>query len=223
MILEQQIAEANEFLSDLPALHHWGGPPQVGGLNPAIGRRIIDVMNRYETPRVIETGAGASTLLFLVLGAELTSIAPDSALHQRIVDEAGRRQIDLHALRFVCEPSEWALPRLASAGRRVDIALIDGHHGWPNVFVDFCYVNAMLGKGGTLLLDDLQLYSVGQLARQLAEEPGFELRAVDDKMATFVKLDDAPGLADWRMQPYIERQTRTEPSTADLLREHLAN
>ena len=222
MIAEQQLAVANDFLGDLPALHHWGGPPQVGGLNKLIGRRIIDVMGRYEAPRVVETGAGASTLLFLVLGAELTSIAPDAKLYQRILDEAARRRIDAHALRFVCEPSERALPRLAAAGRRMDVALIDGHHGWPNVFVDFCYCNMMLGKGGTLLVDDLQLYSVGQLALQLAEEPGFELRAVDDKMATFTKLDDAPGLADWRMQPYIERQTAGGPSTADILRQRLA-
>jgi hypothetical protein len=222
MIAESQIADADAFLEDLPALHHWGGAPQVGGLNKAIGRRLIEVLGRYETPRVVETGAGASTLLFLVLGAELTSIAPDAKLYRRILDEADRRDIDAHTLRFVCEPSELALPRLAASGRRVDVALIDGHHGWPNVFVDFCYFNMMLGTGGTLLVDDLQLYSVGQLALQLADEPGYELRAVDDKMATFTKLTDAPGLADWRGQPFIERQTATGPNTADVLRARLA-
>jgi len=223
VILDHQLAAARALLDNLPKLHYWGGPPQVGGLNQKIGARLIDEVGRYDAPRVIETGAGATTLLFLGLGAGVTTIAPDPGLQERIMAEAAVRGIDTARLQFVCEPSEVALPRLAASGQRVDVALIDGHHGWPNVFVDFCYFNAMLGSGSTLLVDDLQLYSVGQLAYQLVEEPDFELMAVDDKLATFRKLTDAPSLPDWRSQPFIERLTAAGPSAADELSGLLVN
>lgn len=223
MTTSTELGSAHALLADLPRLHHWGGDPQVGGLNTTIGERLIAEVGRFGSPRVIETGAGATTLLFCALGVtELTTIAPDAALQQRVIDEASRRAIATTALDFVCEPSEAALPRLAAAGHRVDVALIDGHHGWPNVFVDFCYFNMMLGAGATLLVDDVQLYSVAQLALLLVEEPTFELVAVDDKLATFRKVADAPSLPDWRHEPFIERLTREAPSAVDVLRARLA-
>jgi len=202
---------AEALLADLPKLHYWGGSPQVGGLNRPIGERMIAELSRYDAPRVVETGAGASTLLFCCLEpGGLTSIAPTSDLRDRILAEAESRQIGVDRLRFICERSETALPRIAADGDRYDVGLIDGCHNWPSVFVDFCYINMMLPAGGTLFVDDIQLYSVSQLYRLLLQQDLFEYVALDGKMATFRKLADRPFLPEWNGEPYIAQNSPVE-------------
>jgi Methyltransferase domain len=197
-------AGALAYLQDLPTLHHWGGREQVGGLDRRIGRRIVNELEALDRPVVLETGAGATTLLFLLLDVgRLTSIAPDEELHARVLTEARGRQIDTERLRFVVDRSEWALPPMAAAGERLDVALVDGNHGWPAVFVDFCYVNVMLRRDGILFLDDVQLHSVSQLYLLLRHQPGYERIALEGKFATFRKVSDEPFLPDWAAQPFI--------------------
>jgi hypothetical protein len=205
-------AEARELLGDLPRLHHWRGAPQVGGLNSVIGERIITELDRYESPRIVETGAGATTLLFCCLGPEaLTSIAPDEGLRDRIVAEAETREIAVDRLRFICARSELALPRLAAEGGRVDAGLIDGSHSWPAVFVDFCYLNMMMSAGATLFIDDVHLYSVAQLYLLLRQQDDFEYVALDNKLATFRKAGDRPFLPEWPGQPHIAQNSTIPP------------
>jgi hypothetical protein len=202
------LVAARGLLADLPRLHYWGGAEQVGGLNREIGDRIIAEHARYDSPRVIETGAGATTLLFCCLDPEVvTSIAPDASLHDRILEEAAAREIPVDRLRFVCDRSEVALPEIAREGDRVDVALIDGSHNWPSVFVDFCYVNMMMRAGGTLFVDDVQLYSVSQLYFLLRKQKEFEFVAMDGKLATFRKLADRPFLPEWNGEPYIKENS----------------
>jgi hypothetical protein len=197
--------KARAYLHDLPKLHIWSDVAQVGGLNPYIGGRIIEVVSELGSPRILETGAGATTLLFLLLAPQsVTTIAPDRALHDRVHKEAADRGIDTRPLRFLIERSELALPQLAAAGESIDVALIDGNHGWPAVFVDFCFINYMLCKDGVLLVDDIQLHSVAQLFLLLRNQPDYELLSIEDKQATFRKVTDGQWLPDWRQEPFIE-------------------
>jgi hypothetical protein len=205
-------AAARALLDDLPLLHRWGGAERVGGLNHVIGERIIVELGRYDAPRAVESGAGNTTLLFCTLGvAGVTSIAPDAGLHERMLAAAAEREISVERLRFLCERSETALPRLAAEEEEFEIGLIDGSHNWPSVFVDFCYMNMMMPKGGTLFVDDTHLYSVAQLCLLLRQEAAFEYVAVDAKLATFRKLTDARFLPEWRSQPYVEQNTLSPP------------
>jgi Methyltransferase domain len=196
---------ARALLANLPKLHYWRGEEQVGGLTSVIGERMITEVARYDSPRVIETGAGATTLLFSSLDpGALVSIAPDAELRDRIFAEATKRQIALTRLFFVCDRSELALPRMAADRNRFHVGLIDGSHTWPSVFVDFCYLNMMMPAGGTLFVDDTHLYSVSQLFHLLQQQKEqFELIGLDDKMATFRKLGDRRFLPEWNRQPFI--------------------
>jgi len=195
---------AHALLDNLPKLHFWDGKPQVGGLDRQIASCLMDGFESVANPRVLETGAGASTLLFLTLGpASLTSIAPDDRLRQRIFEEAAARNIASAPLRFLVERSEEALPRLALDGETIDVGFIDGNHGWPAVFVDFCYINMMLRRGGVLFVDDLQLHSVAQLFLLLRQQEQFEFNRLDGKLAMFTKLSDERFLPDWRQEPFV--------------------
>jgi hypothetical protein len=208
---QDQRSRVHALLANLPKLHYRQGAHRVGGLDKRLGNRIVAELGRFESPRVIETGVGATTLLFCLLNpAVVMSIERDGRVRDRTLREAAARDISLDRLRFIQERSEIALPRLAAEGERFDVGLIDGSHNWPAVFVDFCYINMMLRADGTLFVDDIHLHSVSELYLLLCEQEQFECVALDDKLATFRKLDESRFLPEWRRQPYIARNTPVE-------------
>jgi predicted O-methyltransferase YrrM len=163
-----------QYLSALPLLHTWDeGKTWVAGgfkrkhLGPLI--RFLK-KNLPTSPAILETGAGNSTISFLFLKpGRLVSIDPALGLHERIRAYCETHGISTKGLEPLTDRSEWTLPILASNMRagagEFDFALIDGCHNWPSVFVDFYYSNYMLKQGGYIMLDDLQLHSVKELAR----------------------------------------------------------
>jgi len=195
------------LLDDHPFLHRdRHGAPKDGGLTRGMARRFTEELSAFDRPRIVETGTGLSTLLFLCLDpAQVISISPAPDLHERALAEADSRGIDTGPLRLVADCSESALPLLALVEHlEIDAGFIDGCHGWPAVFVDFCYLNRMLRPGGLLFVDDLQLFPVAQLVCLLrAQRPHFEFVAVDGKMATFRKVVDHQYLPDWRLEPFL--------------------
>ena len=207
------IEQANAVIDERPFLHvDRFGEPKDGGLTRRLGDRFIHELSGLDRPRIAETGTGCSTLVFLSLdpGAVIT-ISPAPELHDRTRAEAISRGIDLSPARFVDDRSETALPLLALVeGVELDAAFIDGNHGWPAVFVDFCYLNRMLRPGGLMFIDDVQIYAVAQLVCLLREQqPHYEFVAIDGKMATFRKGLDLPYLPDWRTEPFITANTAT--------------
>jgi precorrin-6B methylase 2 len=207
------IEQARAVIADHPLVHvDRHGTPKDGGLNRPMGERFIEELSVLDRPRIAETGSGLSTLVFLSLDpGSVISISPAPELHDRIRAQAVERGIDVAPLRFINDRSETALPLLALVEEvELDAAFIDGNHGWPAVFVDFCYLNRMLRPGGLMFIDDIQLYAVAQLVCLLREQtPHYEFVCVESKMATFRKGLDLPYLPDWRMEPFITSNTAT--------------
>ena len=160
------VEQARGVVTDHPLVHRTrDGAPKDGGLTPRLAERFIEELSALSKPRIVETGSGLSTLVFLALDpGSVITISPAPELHERIRAEATARGIDLTPARFVDDRSEAALPLLALVeGLEIDAAFIDGNHGWPAVFVDFCYLNRMLRPGGLMFVDDVQVYAVAQL------------------------------------------------------------
>lgn len=169
--------------------------------------------NLPKNPKIIETGAGNSTLCFLQVPASVVSIAPDPELFERIRAYCDRMEIPIGGLSPVVEGSEWALPRMAKDGMSnepsADFALIDGCHNWPMVMVDFCYLNYLVKKGGFIMLDDIQLHSVKELARLLsADTENYKMVCdVHGKSLIFEKKTDRRLEPEWGLQPYIRMRS----------------
>ena len=100
--------------------------------------------------------------------------------------------------------------------RRFDVALIDGGHGWPTVFVDFCYANMMMRSGSVLLLDDIQIYAVGELARLLEQQPGFTLKEEIGKLQVWEKETASP-LPTRTSRRAVHRRDEQEPAEQALV------
>jgi hypothetical protein len=88
-----------------------------------------------------------------------------------------------------------------------EVAFIDGNHGWPSVFVDFCYLNMMMPEGALLFVEGVHVYACEQLLLLLQGQPEFELVSLVEKQATFRKTTKAKFLPDWRGEPFVLANT----------------
>lgn len=197
------------IITDNPKLHDWGQGPKAGGLSGAIVSTIANyLLDEFGEGKFtsLETGAGLSTLVFAA-ARPLKHIAvnPSKDVYDRLLVEAEARGLDLSSVQYVIEYSENVLPDLAKA-TRLDLGLIDGGHGWPAVFVDFCYVNMMLRKGGVMIVDDILLFPCTQLFLLLKHQPGWRIEhIVGSKTAFFRKETDSKLMPDFGGQPYLKQ------------------
>lgn len=206
----------SDYLDNIPLLHTWDGGKtwNTGGFAKEHLGSLFKFFQENLAPRptILETGAGNSTITFLLLRpGSLTSICPDKDLLDRIRSFCVKQGIEVGPWAAYLDGSEWALPKLAdlsrTSGATLDIALIDGCHNWPMVFVDFCYVHFLLKRGGYLIVDDLQLHTVKELARLLAEGDDYA-RVLDlGKAAIYRKQTDSRAMPEWAFQPYVVRKT----------------
>lgn len=210
------MTDFEKYLSNLPMLHSWDGGEtwNTGGFERDHLERLHGFLkdNLPNSPVLLETGAGNSTISFLFLAPKrLVSIAPEAKLFDRIRSYCESQHIPFSSLETYVDGSEWILPKMAAELRNttpiLDFALIDGCHNWPMAFVDFCYINQMLKAGGYLMIDDVQLHSVKELARMLAEQPGFELALDLGKSLVFRRTTEMRALGEWGQLPYIVRKT----------------
>lgn len=203
------------YLANIPLLHSWDGGVtwNTGGFQ---AEHLLSLQRFLKSrlpasPRILETGAGNSTITFLFLSpSKLVSIAPEQSLYERIVRYCEANDVSADSLEAHVARSEWVLPKLCDGvtdEKRFDFILIDGGHNWPMVFVDFFYCNYLLKPGGFLMIDDVQLHSVKELARLLTEQPGFTLALDLGKSLVFQRTSPDPFLGEWSTEPYIVRKT----------------
>ena len=95
------------------------------------------------------------------------------------------------------------LPRLHAAGRRFDVAFIDGSHFADDIYVDTFYCWAMLKPGGVLIWDD---YLWGEYANRLANPP-----AAIERFLEVHAGDYEPLFAEWLV---AIRKNETEKARA---------
>jgi precorrin-6B methylase 2 len=114
--------------------------------------------NVDEEMSTLETGAGASTIVFAARGAEHEVVTPDPEEERRIRRACDERGIDASRVTFHIGRSQEVLPDLAE--RRLDLALVDGAHGFPYPVLDWWHLAPRLKVGGRMLLDDAYLPSV---------------------------------------------------------------
>jgi Methyltransferase domain len=183
-----------QLITDPPKLHFWKDKWRAGGLfEPQL--RMIEKLVGTASPdlRVVETGAGLSTLFFMALGASVTSFFTFDDLRDRI--ESAIQQYDLPRDKWSYRMgmSEFTLPIFLNENPDLpcDGVLIDGGHMVHTAFVDFTYGYAMLKEGGYIFLDDLQMPSVNVLYRLMKASKFVEEVGVEKKTAAFRKVRDA--------------------------------
>ena len=169
-----------------PGLH--GGGEYWGLAWAALGWLESSVRPGWAT---LETGAGASTLVFAAAGASHEAVTPDPGEEERIRRDCAARGIDASGVTFRVGPSHEVLARWEP--RPLDLVLVDGAHGFPYPILDWWHLAPHLKVGGTLLLDDAYLPAVDAIVEYARGSKAWRVEdAVSFRTARLTKLADDP-------------------------------
>jgi hypothetical protein len=203
--------DLRELLENPPQLQVLpGGEPNPIGLPGAVLKFIFGQLTEEAT--TLETGAGLSTIVLALRGCDHTCIVPFQYEVDRIQAFCAQHEISTERVNFIVDRSENVLPTLEHREHpQLDLALIDGSHGFPLQFLDWFYIAPLLKIGGLLVLDDTQLWTGRVLKQFLQTEPEWWLvREFYAKTAVFTKLKDGGHNKEWCDQPYVvQRSART--------------
>jgi len=176
-----------------------------GTQNWTLQPEVLDLIAEKVAPGMptLETGCGASTVAFAAAGANHVCVTPSGEEMERV-----RAVLDADDLpgtvSFAIGPSQDVLPGKTGA---LSLVLIDGGHGFPLPAVDWLYTAPRLDIGGTLIVDDVDLWTGAMLVSFLKEEPGWELVAIRrGRTAIFTKTGPF-ALNEWTRQPAVYRRS----------------
>ena len=186
----------------------------------------LAVAERVGSTLEVGLGLGLGTLSIC---AALLEVGDPDARHVVVeplpgdFDGAGTRAVQAAGVDGLVEQlneeSQLALPRLATEGRRFDLALIDGDHRFEGVFLDLCFADRLVRPRGLVIVDDLWMPAI-RLAVSYAERnlgwellpaamthgfrwrrprnlPGRRLRGAGD-IAVLRRPEERPDWRDWQ-------------------------
>jgi predicted O-methyltransferase YrrM len=193
--------DVDQLIADAPPLH--------GDITHGLLAEALSLISGTvgSGDRTLETGSGYSTITFAMTGAEHTCVVPAPAEVAAIRSYCEREGISLERVTFEVEPSERVLP-VRDLGP-LDFVLIDGSHSFPQVFIDWFYVAGALKPGGTLVVDDIHVWTGRVLRDFLRAEPGWEpVTELRGRTAVFRKTAESDLDRVWDEQPLVRDRTR---------------
>jgi Methyltransferase domain len=189
-----------EVVRIAPSLH------KAGTFSPTTFEAFV----RHATERPIahsaETGAGASTLLCSHLSEHHTVFAVDAGT-------GSVRSIQDHPLlrkervTFVEGPTQMTLPA-HTFSQKLQLALIDGPHGYPFPDLEYFYLYPHLDSDALLIVDDIHIPTITNLFEFLSADEMFDLKEVIGSTAFFRRTTAPtfPPFEDgWWTQRYNQR------------------
>lgn len=200
-------ALTTKVLTDAPAFHGDGDAGQTV-ITHGLSRSALEYLEASLKPgaRTLETGSGFSTVVFAGSGARHLAVTPNAFEGQRITGYCEQEGIDVSNLAFAHEPSEEVLPGLDRTP--LDLVLIDGSHSFPHTFIDFFYTAHRLEVGGTLIVDDVHLWS-GRVIRSFlrSESAWRQVGEFEGRTSAFRKVAASDPDALWTDQPLVVRRS----------------
>jgi hypothetical protein len=133
----------------------------------------------------VETGSGASTLLFSHLSDHHTVFAVDNGSGS-IANIRRSPLLRPDVVTFVEGPTQATLPQYRFT-EKLQLALIDGPHGYPFPDLEYYFLYPHLETGALLILDDIHIPTVHNLFQFLRRDAMFELDQVVQTTALFTR------------------------------------
>jgi predicted O-methyltransferase YrrM len=162
--------------------------------------------NVNENSVTLETGAGISTILFAIKSSHHTCISPNQEQVDRIKEYCQKYQINTDKIDFKIDFSEEILPSLNI--NNIDLILIDGSHAFPIPFIDWYYTYRKLKVGGTMIIDDTQLWTGLVLKQFLTLEPEWKInKKSPPRSAIFTKIKKYTQSKWYAQQPYVVKNS----------------
>jgi hypothetical protein len=189
-ILQPIGTPVTDALRAAPPGLHGGGAHYFGLAWPALEWLEQTVRPGMAT---LETGCGASSIVFAAAGTDHTVVSPAADEHDAIRAWCAEHDIEAAGLTFLAESSDTALTGSWNPAP-LDLVLVDGAHLFPFPALDWFNTARHLRVGGRVVLDDANLPSVNTVVRFLRSSPSWEFEgAISYRTVCFRKLDDEIG------------------------------
>jgi hypothetical protein len=197
--MNQNIAELIDQLETLPADWHGAGTVDTTGLR-AIAKYAETI---GPISHSVETGSGKTTLLFSHLSADHRVFAVD--MGNSISQVRKSPLFRSENVTYVEGPTQVTLPGYPLPDK-VQIALIDGPHGYPFPDLEYFYFYPIIETGGLLLVDDIPIPSIGRMFEIIKADDMFDLvEIVNNNLAVFRRTHEEmidPHSDSWWLQGY---------------------
>jgi Methyltransferase domain len=152
---------------------------------------VLHAMERFAPSTInwsMETGCGKTTILLSNLSAHHHVFAFDDRAEER---SSIRYYEDCPIFKRertteVLGATQLTLPVYQFA-ERIDLALLDGPHGYPFPELEYYYVYPKLRPGALLIIDDIHIPTIHRLHTFLAEEEMFDLVHIERTTSFFVR------------------------------------
>jgi len=161
-----------------------------------------------------ETGCGRSTILFSNLASDHTVFCLDDTGQAGSSVDYCRNSAFFNSdhVSWVFGPTQQTLLHHSHPGN-YDCVLIDGPHGYPFPDLEYFFFYPLVKQGGLLIIDVVQIATIGQLADFLQEDDMWELVELVRTTAIF-RRTDVPVFTtvgdDWWTQKYNQRRAEKD-------------
>lgn len=180
--LINQHVSLDDIIKNYPSFHRkQDGTPWFLGVSGATLKAFASLVENGM--RTVETGAGFSSLAFIVKGAHHTAICPDDYLEKNIRDWCDSWRIDHSRFTYICAKSQDVV---ATIDGEFDFAFVDGEHAFPMPMIDFYYLARRLRVGGHIGIDDTNIWTGDVIAKHLMLDSDWSFVSEhDDKTSIF--------------------------------------
>jgi hypothetical protein len=185
-------------ISRLPADWHLAGT-----MREPVLRAIARHCGKGGIARSVETGSGKTTLLFSHLSRDHKVFAKEGDNHS-ITVVRDSPLLERSTVKFIEGPTQITLPQ-HKFEQKLQLALLDGPHGYPFPELEYYYLYPHLETNAMLIVDDIHIPTINRLFDFLSEDEMFRLQEVVDTTAFFVRTEAPPfsPLGDgWWLQTY---------------------
>jgi hypothetical protein len=212
-------ANFSTFINNLPLLHTFdnGRSFNAGGFDKYSLEFLYKfIKTNISNPKIIETGMGCTTICFLFTEPKkLVTICPEWQInlhnfYEKFLKQINKYELNTNAFTLIKELSEKALPKIVyenlNDNIEYDFAFIDGNHGLGAI-IDYFYTMQIIKKNGYLILDDVWIYSINEIAKILKYSRHWKHVVSYKKTAYFQKITDAKSMGDWDEIEYIKKMS----------------
>ncbi len=166
-----------DAINDLPSDWHGSGTMPADGIEA-----MAAVMAAMPPIRLsLETGSGKTTLLFSHFSSchKVFSLNSGTGSVDNVI---GSPLFDSGAVEYIVGPTQRTLPAYEIPGP-VDVALLDGPHGYPFPDLEYYFVYPHIRTGGVLMVDDIHIPTIRRMFEILAADGMWDVEDVVGNLA----------------------------------------
>ena len=189
--LHPRCARDASLVAEIAAYERSAGGAHAAGSLPLRTLARIEQLMQGDALASVETGCGKSTIFFSRICARHTVFCLDdraTGAASSVAYYMNCPATRADRVETIFGPTQATLPRY-EAHTPYDLVLIDGPHGFPFPELEYFFLYPHIKTGGLLVIDDINIPTIGRLADFLCEDRMFEKVEFIGGTAVFRRTD----------------------------------